>query len=295
MLKYTTFHQLLIGEALDDGAWLHILPGRERYALHQQMWVQGGAAAIETYNRYQTQRNFTAARRIFVLLPLAAAEHYVFIGAYDVSTDDRPQQVLPAALSEQLWVLPEDIGKAHFLVDNHHNPAVLSECIGRLVLRWDKPVRNRSLRAITAGPQLQLVALRQQPFGPSDIPFPGFHSFHWSFAELAAQLSSPLLAWRSALASVAGVYAVTDIEHGLTYIGAAYGETGIWGRWMGYAATQHNDNVLLKDHILAHGTQHLRFSVLLTMDLSSTRDQVLAKESFFKLALGTRALGLNEN
>jgi hypothetical protein len=44
-----------------------------------------------------------------------------------------------------------------------------------------------------------------------------------------------------------------------------------------------------------HGTQHLRFSVLLTMDLRSTGDEVIARESFFKEALGTRVFGLNSN
>ena len=172
---------------------------------------------------------------------------------------------------------------------------MLSECIGRLVLRWDKPVRNRSLRAITAGPQLQLVALRQQPFGPSDISFP----VSTAFTELCRACSAIVRRCRPGArrpASVAGVYAITDIEHGLTHIGAAYGETGIWGRWMGYAATQHNDNVLLKEHIQAHGTQHRMTSVLLTMDLGSTRDQVLAKELFYKRALGTwPGGGLNDN
>ena len=105
----------------------------------------------------------------------------------------------------------------------------------------------------------------------------------------------PLLAWKTALSKVAGVYAITDTAHGTTYIGSVYGAGGIWERWLGYALTRHNDNALLRSHVKAHGTKHLRFSVLLTMDLQSTRDEVIARESFFKEALGTRVFGLNLN
>lgn len=105
----------------------------------------------------------------------------------------------------------------------------------------------------------------------------------------------PLLAWKTALSKVAGVYAITDTVHGTTCIGSAYGADGIWSRWMGYAATRHNHNALLRVHVEAHGTEHLRFSVLLTMDLRSTKDEVIAREAFFKVALGTRVFGLNGN
>jgi hypothetical protein len=116
-----------------------------------------------------------------------------------------------------------------------------------------------------------------------------------SFADLQAQARVPLVAWQSALSKVAGVYAITDTSHGVTYIGSAYGDGGLWSRWMGYARTQHNGNDLLRAHVDAQGVRSLVFSVLLTMDLSSTREDVIARESFFKRALGTRVFGLNSN
>lgn len=95
----------------------------------------------------------------------------------------------------------------------------------------------------------------------------------------------------AALSKVAGVYAITDTAHGTTYIGSAYGVSGIWEWWVGYVLTRHNDNALFRSHVEAHGTQHLRFSVLLTMDLQSTMDEVIARESFFKEALGLGSSG----
>lgn len=283
MLKYDTFGALLQGEGLADGAWFHIFPGGgDRLLYYQQKWVTGGTDAMADETRYQSKRNFQGAKRVFMLLPLEAREHYVFVGAYDVTSDDRPE-------------VPDPAGGTCFVVENSYNPMVLAELLGRLVVEWRRPVRYRYLKAATAGADLALVALRERRLGASDIAFPGFQDFHLTFSQLQLHAAVPLLAWKTALSKVAGVYAITDTAHGTTYIGSAYGAEGIWGRWMGYAATRHNNNALLRSHVETHGTQHLRFSVLLTMDLRSTKDEVIARESFFKVALGTRVFGLNSN
>ena len=283
MLKYDTFGALLQGEGLADGAWFHIFPGGGDRLLHyQQKWVTGGTDAMSDETRYQTKRNFQGAKRVFMLLPLEAREHYVFVGAYDVTSDDRPK-VSGAG------------GATYFVVENTFNPAVLPDQIGRLVVEWRRPVRYRYLKADTAGRDLALIALRERRLGASDIAVPGFQGFHLTFSELQQHAKVPLLAWKTALSKVAGVYAITDTVHGTTYIGSAYGDGGIWSRWIGYAVTKHNDNARLRSHVETHGTLHLRFSVLLTMDLQSTKDEVIAREAFFKEALGTRVFGLNSN
>jgi hypothetical protein len=283
LLKYDTFAALLQGEGLADGAWFHIFPGGgDRLLYYQQKWVTGGTDAMADETRYQSKRNFQGAKRVFMLLPLETREHYVFVGAYDITSDARPE-------------VPTPSGGTCFVVENSFNPAVLPDQLGRLVVEWRRPLRYRYLKADTAGGDLALVALRERRLGASDIAFPGFQDFHLTFAQLQQHAAVPLLAWKTALSKVAGVYAITDTAHGTTYIGSAYGTEGIWGRWMGYAATGHNHNALLRAHVETHGTQHLRFSVLLTMDLRSTKDEVIARESFFKVALGTRVHGLNGN
>ena len=284
MLKYDTFGALLEGEGLAQGAWFHIFPGGGERLLHyQQKWVTGGTDAMSEETRHQTKRNFNGAKRVFMLLPLETREHYVFVGAYDVTSNDRPEEPRPDGMG------------TYFIVENTFNPAVLAEQIGRLVVKWRRPLRYRYLKADTAGADLALVALRERRFGESDIAFPGFQGFHLTFSQLQQLAKVPLLAWKSALFKVAGVYAITDTVHGTTYIGSAYGEGGIWSRWIGYAETTHNDNAKLRSHTEENGTQHLHFSVLLTMDLQSTKDEVIARESFFKRALGTRVFGLNSN
>ncbi len=283
MLKYGTFAELLDGEGLANGAWFHIFPsGGDRLMHYQQLWVSGGTEAMSAETRDQSKRNFQGAKRVFMLLPLQEREHYVFVGAYDVTSDARPE------------VMAAD-GRPTYIVENSFNPDILRASLGRLIVEWKRPVRSRYLQAATAAADLAIVAFREHPFDGSDIVFPGFQSVHMGFSDLEAQIKKPFVAWQSALSSVAGVYAITDTEHGVTYIGSAYGDEGIWSRWMGYARTQHNGNTLLRAHVEAHGTRSLVFSVLLTMDRTSKKDEVIARESFFKRALGTRVFGLNSN
>ena len=97
MLKYDTFGALLQGEGLADGAWFHIFPGGgDRLLYYQQKWVTGGTDAMADETRYQSKRNFQGAKRVFMLLPLETREHYVFVGAYDITSDARPQVPTPS-------------------------------------------------------------------------------------------------------------------------------------------------------------------------------------------------------
>jgi hypothetical protein len=49
----------------------------------------------------------------------------------------------------------------------------------------------------------------------------------------------------TALASVAGVYLISDTLTGKLYVGSATGEGGIWGRWCQYV-DGHGHNIQLK-------------------------------------------------
>ena len=281
MLKYQTFEELLKDEDLLKDSWFHLVPKMEMKLLHE-LWVQDSTTAMADYSSWQSKRNFSKAKRIFMLMPLDGKERYLFVGAYDVLTDDRPRKEGPD-------------GQMYFFVANQFNPNILSDSVARLIVQWELPTRSRYRKAETAAQHLKLAAFREHPFGQADLLFPGYQEFHWSFDELVRHSKAPLAAWKSALSKVAGIYAITDEEAKTTYLGSAYGQEGIWGRWMEYAKTKHGDNTLLKDHIHEHGTKGLVFSVLLTMDQGSLAEEVIGKEAFFKRALGTRVFGLNAN
>ena len=103
--------------------------------------------------------------------------------------------------------------------------------------------------------------------------------------------------WHSSLSEVAGVYLIVDTGTGDQYVGSAYGEKGIMGRWGDYVRTGHGGNAKLKamlsvDPDVRHRFQ---FTVLRTLSKTLTRREVIEFESLHKRKLGTKAFGLNVN
>jgi hypothetical protein len=103
--------------------------------------------------------------------------------------------------------------------------------------------------------------------------------------------------WQQALGTVAGIYLITDERSGQHYVGSASSGNGVWQRWNDYACTGHGGNKQLVDLLKAFpGRENeFRFTLLESMPLETPRSQVLAREGFWKIALGSRTFGLNSN
>src|SRR5690606_31806363 len=97
--------------------------------------------------------------------------------------------------------------------------------------------------------------------------------------------------WRTALASVMGIYLITDTRDGRHYVGKADGSENIRQRWGVYAANGHGGNVELRR--LDPGT--FRYSLLRVFDPSTPGREIDAAEGHFKDALDSRRHGLNRN
>ena len=163
---------------------------------------------------------------------------------------------------------------------------LLTDLERRLVIGWKSP-RAWRLNGTTAGRYPVIGIADAEP-----IPFPGFDRLILDYAELQAVMSEQRFAsWRTALASVMGIYAITDMRDGRQYVGKADGAQNICQRWSEYAVTGHGGNVELKS--LTPST--FRFSLLRVFDPSTPASVVDAAESHFKEALGTRKYGLNRN
>jgi hypothetical protein len=98
--------------------------------------------------------------------------------------------------------------------------------------------------------------------------------------------------WRNAMAQWRGVYLIFDTADGKAYVGSAYGADNILGRWLGYAATGHGDNRLLR----GRDPIGFRFTILQTVPLDMPSDAVIAIEANWKRRLHTaHPFGLNAN
>lgn len=97
--------------------------------------------------------------------------------------------------------------------------------------------------------------------------------------------------WLNALSAVNGIYLIKDTSNGKLYVGSAYGENGIYGRWMSYAKNGHGGNVELKKL----NPNNFEFSILEIATKTASADEVIHREIRWKEKLGTREFGLNLN
>ena len=74
--------------------------------------------------------------------------------------------------------------------------------------------------------------------------FQSFSEVDLDFRDLKMLFQSPdtNLTWVKPLSSVNGVYLIQDKLSGKLYVGSAYGDQGIYGRWSDYAKNGHGDN-----------------------------------------------------
>lgn len=123
--------------------------------------------------------------------------------------------------------------------------------------------------------------------------FPGYERVDVSWEEMSRVLEKEN--WKTALQNQKGVYLLTDMSNGRMYVGSAYGESMILGRWRAYIKTGHGGNKGLKQMTFDHIKRYFRYSIL-DIYKSTTDDQtIIDRESWWKEVLQTRKFGYNEN
>lgn len=103
--------------------------------------------------------------------------------------------------------------------------------------------------------------------------------------------------WHTALSSVYAIYLIVDTTDGKQYVGSAYGDGGLLGRWKCYVETKHGGNKEMVDLICNHPErfQHFQFSILQILPKMITNEGVIQMESLYKKKLMTKEFGLNQN
>lgn len=162
----------------------------------------------------------------------------------------------------------------------------LADLSGRLVIGWRSP-RAWRLNGPTAATYPVLEVADAQP-----VPFPGFDWLVLEHSQLQAVMREHRYAsWRTALASVVGIYLITDTRDGRQYVGKADGAESISQRWSAYATNGHGGNVELRNV----DPSSFRYSILRVFDPATPTRVIDEAERHFKLALDTRRHGLNRN
>jgi hypothetical protein len=155
---------------------------------------------------------------------------------------------------------------------------------GRLVVGWPPPERSWWRRAHRN--EMPVLAVHEE--SELDAAMPKWDSMDFAWEELAVLPTR----WKAALSQWRGIYFIFDTSDGKGYVGSAYGENNLLGRWQNYAAHGHGGNRLLRQR----EAKNFRFTILQRVSPDTDTNDVIRLEGTWKERLHTRApYGLNDN
>jgi hypothetical protein len=243
---------------------------------------------FELYQSYQRGGLFDGLESVVSFCGLSGTRAE-FHGVYRV-LGQRPARdgvTLPGCSDSFVWQ-----SEAEVFYDLERDPR-FDSLRGRLVIDWGGGTR-RWVQKLSNKPVLEIrEAGRQLP------PFDDYLEFTLTYPQLTNLYAheDAHREWRARLSAVAGIYLILAETTGEHYVGSAYGEAGIWGRWQEYARTGHGGNLHLRrlmDRDPAYPTA-FRFSILQILPRTMVRKEIIDRERLYKEKLGTRATGLNLN
>lgn len=231
-----------------------------------------------------------------------------FVGVFQNKSGDTPPQIDKAEgvdpELDALYRVYRNLERRKLLhVFNFQKVEGFEELENRVVINWGKDTINW-VKKFKTGAAREVVEIRRKDRADRVVmPFPGMGKVLLSFDEMAEVVNSPAVYgdWHAALKSSNGVYLILyegkGERKGQIYVGSAYGEGGILGRWQTYAETPHGNNAKLKALLRENKDAYheFKFSILQQLPESTTQGEAIDCEKFWKDKLGSRAFGLNSN
>ena len=204
---------------------------------------------------------------------------------------------VPIPQKQDCWLLfhigkiVQDLGIQNGVGYEYEELDEYKEYIGRIVIRF----KNHSQNLIRLGENILSMCEVEEilPSVYSNDYFPGYYNVNVSWLSLKNLITKD--SWRSALENQKGVYLLVDSNTGKQYVGSAYGEDMILGRWETYIRTCHGGNKLLKDLGTDYIKNNFYFTILETFNKDTDDQIIIDRESHWKDVLFTRKFGYNKN
>lgn len=172
--------------------------------------------------------------------------------------------------------------------------------IGRLKFHWKREGRIKSRKLEQLIDKFEVSEILKEEF--SGEVFCGYENINHGFSQLENMFALTKKDWKAALENVKGIYLIMDISTGKKYVGAAYGNWGIWSRWSSYMDNGHGGNQELRKFIKRKGAKwkdyarkNFQFSLLEYRSMTTDDEVIRARESHWKDVLRSREHGFNKN
>ena len=200
---------------------------------------------------------------------------------------------------EQFWKIPANnelqaLGQNHWYTKDTDRLHVLrfdlvlsdfyAHWKGKLIVRWPPPERSWWRRAHRN--EIPILAVLEDSALDAVMA-------EWDAIELSwEQLRVLPRRSKDALSQWRGIYYIFDTSDRKGYVGSAYGESNLLGRWLNYATRGHGGNRLLRQR----DPRNYRFTILQRVSPDMVAGDVIRLESSWKQRLHTREpYGLNDN
>jgi hypothetical protein len=213
----------------------------------------------------------------------------LFVGLYSIAGSK-------AQTFQQFWRVPANIDLKTFGMRGRTNKSriglwfdlVLSDFYldwkGKLVVGWPPPERSWWRRAHRN--EFPVISVLEDSL--LDAAMPGWDAINLSWEELGVLPTR----WKLTLSQWRGIYFIFDGSDRKGYVGAAYGNENILGRWLGYTKRGHGGNRLLRQR----DPRNFRFTILQRVSPDMEAADVIRLEASWKERLHTRSPnGLNDN
>lgn len=253
----------------------------------------------ELFNAYQQSQGPTVERAMEAMKGNGYVAGFIgrepgkalFIGLYSIKGSARITR-------KQFWAIPANVELKTFGMNGFTEESQRSACLwfdlqptdfyaqwkGRLIVGWPPPERSWWRRAHRN--VMPVISVLQESV--LDAAMPEWDEIAITWEELSVLPTR----WKSALSHWRGIYYILDTSDGKGYVGAAYGENNLLGRWENYAIRGHGGNRLLRHR----DPRGFRFAILERVSPDMEAGDVIRLEASWKQRLHTREpYGLNEN
>ncbi|MEZ6063123.1 MAG: GIY-YIG nuclease family protein [Planctomycetaceae bacterium] len=250
--------------------------------------VEERHAVFNAYQQTQSPRTERQMRRATHVVSLIGDQpgRGVFVGIYRMgkpprNTSRADRKRIPAHCELEKYGHPDHPGQQLWF--DLERMEAFSHWIGKLIVGWPPP--EISWSRWSGRNTFDIVAILEESLFCQHMP--DWKSLVLSWNDLQVMPTT----WKAALSQWLGVYFILDISDGRGYVGSAYGKDNIFGRWGNYRRTGHGGNKLLR----SRNPENLRFSILERLSPDTPPDEVIRRETTWKLRLHTQTQGLNDN
>ncbi|AOM84440.1 GIY-YIG nuclease family protein [Salisediminibacterium beveridgei] len=168
--------------------------------------------------------------------------------------------------------ITEDLGVYNGVGYRYETIETYKKYFGRLIVKFKNKSQNMIRRAESVINECEVYEIINDTF--EDDGFPGYENVNLSWQDLRRVVEKK--EWKTELENQKGIYLITDVKSGKRYVGSAYGEDMLLGRWRNYIQTGHGGNKDLKALHFDYIKSNFRYAIL-EIYKSTTEDTVIIR------------------